>query len=160
MLLAFPPRFAGSPVGHGEQREPRSIRGEPRWTETCTHTHSHTHTCIHTLSHSHVICYPICTVTKLPVTPGPWGEYGHTHTLIQYVHTSKHSQSHTKVMELCDCARTHTNTQKRCLQYVTGSEDSCSLSCSLEWKTCAVAQTHTHTHGSQYEAFHMFKAVL
>lgn len=79
----------GFPVGHREQRETRSVGGGgglcpdgPR----CTHTNTHS------LSHSHVICYPICTVTKLPVTPGPSGGWTRSYTVKQ-----SHRHTHTKV---------------------------------------------------------------
>lgn len=108
-------RFPASPlVGHREQRETPSIRGAPRWTETPTHArvcvraHAVTHS--HALSHSHVICYPICTVTKPPLTPGPSEDcththtHKHTHTYSMYKHT--HSRTATHNMRLRACAHT------------------------------------------------------
>lgn len=100
-------------------------RGSPGRSEgspdglRCTHTNTHIRTpsSAHSLSRSHVICYPICTITKLPVTPGPCGGYTHTHA---------HTTPHTKVTDM------YVDTQQRCSQCVTGGEDSCSLSCSLE----------------------------
>lgn len=93
----------GFPVGLREQRETRSVgwgvvggEGVPRWTEMHTQTHS--------FSHSHVICYPICTVTKLPVTPGPSGGCTHSYTL-------KQLRTHTKVGKyVLLCMYTHTHT--------------------------------------------------
>lgn len=98
-----------------------------------TNTRVHTHACAHSLSHSHVICYPICTVTKLPVTPGPCGGI---RTQIQHVHTRKHAHdSHARRLRKCATARARarTHTQQRCSRCVIGGEDNCNLSCSLEW---------------------------
>lgn len=126
-------RFPASPlVGRREQRETPSIIGAPRWTKTLKHvrahtnTHPHTATHSHAHSHSHVICYPICTVTKLPLTPGPSGDYTHTQTYahLQYVQTRTQSGE-----AACTHAHTHCGGVPGC---VIGGGDNCGLSCPHE----------------------------
>lgn len=118
--LTWSPLLLRLPSGHKEQRETRSIGGAAQmdWD-------AHTNT--HSLSHSHVICYPICTVTKLPVTPGPSGGYTHSYTV-------KQLHRHTQRFEICVmCTQTRVRAQQRCSRCVIGGADSCGLSRSLEW---------------------------
>lgn len=91
-LPSGPQRAEGDPVSRG-------WGCVPRWTEMHTQTHTHS------LSHSHVICYPICTVTKLPVTPGPWGG-GDTQT-----QSNNYTHTHTKVSNTLYCVYTHTHSR-------------------------------------------------
>lgn len=111
--LCFP-HPAGSPVGRGEQRE-------PRWTEMHTHKHSHTHALIRTRTQS-LTCHMLSHLHHHQAAYNPralWGIYTHTSTPTL-------ARSHTKVTDM------YVDTQQRCSQCVTGGEDSCSLSCSLE----------------------------
>lgn len=79
---------AGSPVGHREQREPRLIRGEPRWTEMHTHKHSHTHTLIHTLTQS-LTCHMLSHLYHHQAAYNPRALRG------KYTGTNTHAHTHT-----------------------------------------------------------------
>jgi len=110
-------RPAGSPVGHGEQREPRPIRGEPRWTDrhahTRTHTRTHTHTQTHVHTHAHSVTHMSYVIPSAlsPSCLEPQGLVGGKHT---YTHTHTHThtvkQSRTKVTQMCYCECTFIHT--------------------------------------------------
>ncbi len=105
-------RPAGSPVGHREQREPRPIRGEPRWTEMHTHKHTHTHTRIHTLTQS-LTCHMLSHLHCHQAACNPRalrGIHTRTHAHAQYVRTQTQSVTHKKVIKMCDGVHTHTQT--------------------------------------------------
>lgn len=111
----------------------------------------------HTNTHSHVICYPICTVTKLPVTPGPSGGYTHSHTN-SYTDTHKGLKN---VLHAHTHARAHAHTQQRCSQCVIGGADNCDLSRSLEWAPTLqqpYTNTHAHTHSYALSSFSLYLA--
>lgn len=117
-----------------QQREPRSIRGEPRWTEThtCKHTLPQSLTC-HMLSHLHrhqAACNPralsVCSCLCV---------YGGIH----YMHAvwTTHEQSH-------NGWKMHLHREQRC-----SGGDNCSFNLHMSCKT------HTCSDFTKYGTFHV-----